>query len=54
MQRRPHGAQLCGDGEQCARVRGLDRVGKDQPQVDVADQRAEPAMGETAQGVGRK
>jgi hypothetical protein len=29
-------------------------VGKNQREVDVADQRAEPAMGETAQGVGRE
>ena len=54
MQRRPRRAHVCGDGEQRARVRGLDRVGQDQRKVDIADQRAEPAMGETAQGVGRE
>jgi hypothetical protein len=33
---------------------GSGRVGEDQRHVDVADQRAEAAVGETAQGVGRE
>jgi hypothetical protein len=47
-------AHLLGHVEQRHRVRRPDRVGEDQRHVDVADQRAEAAVRETAQGVGRE
>ncbi len=52
MQRRAAGLHGVGHRGQRLLVGFFDRIGQDEPEVDVADQGAEAAVGQAAEGVG--